>query len=60
MFSACNLTTDFYIRNQQFTVYYFSGFCRLYCVVNRNLVFVSDCKDLESAKERAKIYMCED
>lgn len=58
MRSICNLVSDFYIRNQQFTVYY-SGFCRLYCVVNRELVFVGDCKDLESAKERARIYMCE-
>ena len=59
MNSVCNLTSDFYIRNQQFTVFYYSGFCRLYCVVNRQLVFVSECKDLESAKERAKIYMGE-
>lgn len=60
MNSVCLLTSDFYIRNQHFTVYYFTGFCQLYCVVNRQLVYIADCEDLESAKERAKLYMGEE
>ena len=60
MCSVCNLTSDFYITNQLFTVFYFTDYCKLFCVVNRKLVFVAYCKDLESAKERAKLYMGEE
>ena len=55
--SVCFLTANFFLRNQEFVIYYYSGFCKLYANVNYQLVFISDCKDSEAAKERAKSWM---
>ena len=55
--STCLLTSNFFLRNQEFMIEYFSGYVKLYAVIDRNLHFISECKDSEAAKERAKSYM---
>lgn len=58
--TQCFLTSNFFLRNQEFVIYYYSGFCKLYANVNYQLVFISDCLDSETAKERAKFWMGEE
>lgn len=55
--STCLLTSNFFLHNQEFMIEYFSGYVKLYAVIDRNLHFISECKDSEAAKERAKSYM---
>ena len=55
--SVCSLTSNFFLATQEFMVEYYSGYVKLYAVVNRKLHFISECKDIEAAKEKAKSYM---
>ena len=55
--SVCFLSSNFFLSNQEFMIEYCSGYVKLYAVIDRQLHFISECKDSEAAKERAKSYM---
>ena len=58
--SECNLSSNFFIRNQEFVIFYYSTYCRLYAVVNRKLVYIKRCINSEDAKYQAKIWRGEE
>ena len=57
MNSVCNLTSNFFICNQEFEMHFHTHNITLYAVVDRKLVFICNLRNSYDAEERARIWM---